>query len=272
MIDPRRDRILVTGAAGRIGTALRQGLRAEWRKVRVTDLRPITDPWSNEEVFTANITDRRALERMMEGVTAVVHLAGTLGNYDLEPLFATNARGLFDVFEAARNGGVKRIVFASSNHTFGCYPIEERVTPAHPVRPDNMYGVFKVLGEAMLQNYYDRHGIRSVSLRIGTFRPAPEDQRALATWLSPADLCQLVDRSLRHPDPGCLVVNGYSGNRRMMVGNNNWDFLGYRPVDNAEDHVDALRAAGIDVDGPWEWPEHGGRYAREPERPVRDGS
>lgn len=272
MIDPARDRILVTGAAGRIGTALRQGLRAEWRHVRVTDLRPISAPWPNEEVVTANITDRPALERMMEGVAAVVHLAGTLGNYDLETLFETNARGLFDVFEAARSGGVKRIVFASSNHTFGCYPIEERVTPAHPPRPDNMYGVFKVLGEAMLQNYYDRHAIRSVSLRIGTFRSVPEDQRALATWLSPADLCQLVDRSLRHPDPGCLVVNGYSANGRIMVGDTDWDFLGYRPVDNAEDHVEALRAAGVDVDGPWEWPEHGGRYARQPEQPARHGS
>jgi uronate dehydrogenase len=272
MIDPSKDRILITGAAGRIGTALRQALRADWQKVRVTDLRPVADPWPNEEVVVASITDRPALERMMQDVTAVVHLAGTLGNYDLETLFDTNARGLFDVFETARLGGVERIIFASSNHTFGCYPITERVAPEHPVRPDNMYGVFKVLGEAMLQNYYDRHNMRSVSLRIGTFRSAPEDQRALATWLSPADLGQLVDRSLRHPDPGCLIVNGYSGNRRVMVADSGWDFLGYRPVDNAEDHLDVLRAAGIDVDGPWEWPEHGGRFAREPERPARHAS
>jgi uronate dehydrogenase len=271
MIDPLRDRVLITGAAGRIGTALREGLRAEWRKLRVTDLRPVPNPSANEEVVTARITDRAALGRMMEGVAAVVHLAGTLGNYDLETLFETNARGLFDVFETARLAGVKRIVFASSNHAFGSYAIDVAVTPDHPPRPDNMYGVFKVVGEAMLRNYYDRHGIRSVSLRIGTFRGKPEDQRALATWLSPADLCQMVDRSLRHPDPGCLVVNGYSGNTRLMVAKTHWDLLGYSPIDNAEDHVPALRAQGVDVDGPWEWPEHGGKYAREPERPARHG-
>jgi uronate dehydrogenase len=271
MIDPREDRVLITGAAGRIGSALRDGFRAEWRKLRLTDLHPVCNPTANEEVVVASITDRAAVEQMMVGVKAVVHLAGTLGNYDLETLFQTNARGLFDVFEAARLGGVKRLVFASSNHTFGCYSIKEPVSPDDPVRPDNMYGVFKVLGETMLRYYYDRHGIQSVSLRIGTFRSKPEDQRALATWLSPADLCQLVEKSLRHPAPGCLVVNGYSANRRLMVDRKHWDFLGYRPVDDAEDHVEALRAAGIDVDGPWQWREHGGPYARSPERPARHG-
>ena len=272
MIDPRKDRVLITGAAGRIGSALREGLRADWRKLRLTDLHAIPNPTANEEVVTASITDRAAVEKIMDGVKAVVHLAGTLGNYDLETLFQTNARGLFDVFEAARLGGVKRIVFASSNHTFGCYPIEEPVSPDHPVRPDNMYGVFKVLGESMLRYYYDRHGVQSVSLRIGTFRSKPEDQRALATWLSPADLCQMVDKSLRHPNPGCLVLNGYSANSRLMVSGKNWDVLGYRPADNAEDHVEALRKAGVDVDGPWEWREHGGSFARAPERPPRHGS
>ena len=123
---------------------------------------------------------------MMHDVKAVVHLAGVVGTYTLEDLFRVNARGLFDVFEAARLAGVERIVFASSNHTFGCYPITERVSPELPPRPDSLYGVFKVWGETMLRDYYDRYGIRSVSLRIGTFRSQPIDQRSLATWLSPA--------------------------------------------------------------------------------------
>ena len=148
----------------------------------------------------------------MRGVRAVVHLAGVVGTYTLEDLFRVNARGLFDVFEAARLAGVERIVFASSNHAFGFYPISEKVSPALPPRPDSLYGVFKVWGETMLREYYDRYGIRSVSLRIGTFRAQPIDQRSLATWLSPADAAHLVDASLRHPDPGCLVVNGYSNN------------------------------------------------------------
>jgi uronate dehydrogenase len=272
MIDPATDRVLITGAAGAIGTALRDGLRADWRHLRLTDIRPIPNVTGSEEAIVADVTDRPAIEAMMRDVRAVVHLAGMIGNFDLESLFRVNVRGLFDVFECARLAGVERIVFASSNHAFGCYPITEPVSPALPPRPDSLYGVFKVLGETMLRNYYDRHGIMSVSLRIGTYRTLPIDQRSLATWLSPADVVQLVDLSLRHPDPGCLVVNGYSANTRLKTHDPNWAVLGYRPRDNAEYYREMLRAQGVDVDGPdrdaWEWPEHGGSFARMPERPA----
>jgi len=100
----------------------------------------------------------------------------------------------------------------------------------------------------MLQHYHDRYGIRSVSLRIGTFRAQPIDQRSLATWLSPGDAAHLIDVSLRHPDPGCMVVNGYSNNTRLKTVDPNWATLGYKPKDNAEDHREALRAKGIDPD------------------------
>jgi uronate dehydrogenase len=272
MIDPATDRVLITGAAGAIGTALRDGLRADWRHLRLTDIRPIQNVTSNEEAIVADVTDRPAIEAMMRDVRAVVHLAGMIRSFDLESLFRVNARGLFDVFECARLAGIERIVFASSNHAFGCYPITDRVSPALPPRPDSLYGVFKVLGETMLRNYYDRHGITSVSLRIGTYRTLPIDQRSLATWLSPADVVQLVDLSLRHADPGCLVVNGYSANTRLKTHDPNWAVLGYRPRDNAEYYREMLRAQGVDVDGPdrddWEWPEHGGSFARMPERPA----
>ena len=266
MIDPLRDRVLITGAAGEIGTALRAGLGHAWAHLRLTDMRPLADP-GDAEMVVADLADRAALERMMRGVQAVVHLAGAAGDHDLETLFRVNVRGLFDVFETARLAGVKRIVFASSNHAFGCYPIEYPVGPADPPRPDSLYGAFKVLGETMLRTYYERHGIASVSLRIGTYRPLPIDQRSLATWLSPRDVCQLVDLSLRHADPGCLVVNGYSGNTRIKTRDPNWEFLGYRPLDNAEDHVALLRDMGIDVDGPWEFGAHGGAHACRPEQP-----
>src|SRR5690242_5076460 len=269
MINPDTDRVLITGAAGAIGTALRTGLRATWRHLRLTDIRPLQNLANNEEAIVADIGDRAALERMMQDVRAVVHLAGVLGDYTLEDLFRVNARGLFDVFETARLAGVERIVFASSNHAFGCYPISERVSPALPPRPDSLYGTFKAWGETMLRCYFDRHGIRSVSLRIGTYRPLPIDQRSLATWLSPSDVARLVDAALRHPDPGCLVVNGYSANTRIKTFDPNWEFLGYHPQDNAEDHVEMLRGKGVDVDGPWEWPEHGGSFARAPERSPR---
>jgi uronate dehydrogenase len=273
MIDPETDRVLITGAAGAIGSALRTGLRDRWRKLRLTDIKPVADLGGNEEFVAADIGDRAALEAMMRDVKAVVHLAGIVGTYTLDDLFRTNARGLFDVFEAARHAGVERIVFASSNHTFGCYPISEKVSPALPPRPDTLYGAFKVWGETMLRYYYDRHGIRSVSLRIGTFRTLPIDQRSLATWLSPRDVAHLVDVSLGHPDPGCLVVNGYSNNTLLKTVDPNWAILGYSPRDNAEDHREMLRQQGVDIDaadrGDWEWSEHGGSFVHMPERAPR---
>jgi uronate dehydrogenase len=269
MIDPSKDRVLITGAAGAIGTALRHGLRDGWSRLRLTDARPIKEPAPNEEVVVADVSDRPAIERMMQGVSAVVHLTGVGADYSLEDLFRVNVRGVFDVFECARLAGVQRIVYASSNHAFGSYPITERVTPALPPRPDSLYGAFKVYGETILREYFERHGIRSVSMRIGTYRTLPIDQRSLATWLSPGDVARLVDASLRHADPGCLIVNGYSANTRIKTHDSNWAFLGYEPKDNAEDHVGMLRSQGVDVDGPWEWPEHGGSHARAPERRPR---
>ena len=215
--------------------------------------------------------DRAAIERMMQGVAAVVYMTGVGGDYTLEDLFRVNvARHVRRVRGgAARRRAAHRVRL--SNHAFGCYPIEERVSPALPPRPDSLYGTFKAWGETMLRCYFDRHGIRSVSLRIGTYRTLPIDQRSLATWLSPGDVARLVDASLRHPDPGCLVVNGYSNNTRIKTFDPNWEFLGYRPQDNAEDHREMLRGMGVDVDGPWEWPEHGGSHARAP-RSVRRGA
>jgi uronate dehydrogenase len=269
MIDSTKDTVLITGAAGAIGTALRIGLREGWSHLRLTDARPIKDPAPNEEAIVADVGDRAAIEMMMQGVSAVVHLTGVGADYSLEDLFRVNVRGVFDVFECARLAGVQRIVYASSNHAFGCYPIAERVSPELQPRPDSLYGAFKVYGETILRNYFDRHGIRSVSMRIGTYRTLPIDQRSLATWLSPGDVARLVDASLRHPDPGCLIVNGYSANTRIKIADTNWEFLGYKPKDNAEDHIEMLRSKGVDVDGPWEWQEHGGSHARVPERRVR---
>ena len=270
-LDPRSGLVLLTGAAGSLGTVLRTALAPRWR-LRLLDRAPIAALRGNEEAVQADIADRAAVALAMEGVAALVHFAGAPDAHDLESLFHANVRGVFDVFEAARLAGVRRIVFASSNHAHGCWPVIERVTPQHPARPDSLYGAFKVMGEAMLRFYFDRHAMRSVSLRIGTCRQLPIDQRSLATWLSFPDLVQLVERSLLHDDPGCLVVNAYSANTRLRIADPNWAFLGYEPKDDAEEHLAMLRAMGVDVDGPWEWPEHGGAFARWPGPPPgREG-
>ncbi len=267
-IDAAREKVVITGAAGAIGSALRQGMAERFRNLLLTDLRVPADAAAGEDWVAADIADRPALDGIMQGAAAVIHLAGAASS-DLETLWRVNARGMFDVFEAAQVAGVRRIVFASSNHAHGSQPIGFPVSPDHLARPDGHYGAMKAYGELILRSYFDRYGIRSVSLRIGTYRPLPIDQRSLATWLSPADMVQLAERSLLHADPGALVVNAYSNNTHLKVARTYWDFLGYAPVDNAEEHREMLRGMGIDVDGDWEYPEHGGNFARDPELPAR---
>lgn len=262
-------RIVLTGAAGAIGTTLRRGLAPNWPDLLLTDRRKPEN--AEGRWIEADIADRAALTNIMQGANTLIHLAGAASS-DLDTLWHANALGLFEVFEAARHAGVTRIVYASSNHAHGMYPITTPVAPSMPARPDGHYGALKAYGELILQSFHDRYGITSVSLRIGTYRDLPIDQRSLATWLSPADMLRITEAALRHPNPGALVVNAYSNNTHLKVARENWDFLGYTPRDDAEAHRDMLLAQGFDVDSPdngqWEHPHHGGSYATDPELPT----
>lgn len=269
-IAPARDRVVITGAAGAIGSALRTRLARRFANLLLTDRRIPADARPEENWIAADITDPAALNALMRGAAGLIHLAGAAGE-DLETLWAVNARGMFDTFEAARLAGVRRIVFASSNHAHGFQPIGHPVSPADPARPDGHYGALKAYGELILRMYFDRYAIRSVSLRIGTYRPLPIDQRSLATWLSPDDMAQLADRGLTHADPGALVVNAYSNNTRLKVARTDWDFLGYAPVDDAETHLEMLKAHGFKEPEPWDFKLHGGSFPVDPDLPARRG-
>ena len=260
MADLNWSRILITGAAGKIGATLRAGLAGRYEALRLLDRRPIEGLRPGEEAVVADLRDRAALARAVEGCDALVHLAGAPDPRDFEEMFRANVRGLYDLFEAARAAGVRRIVFASTNHTYGMYPVEHGMTELDPVRPDSFYGVAKVFGENMLRYYLDKHGIESVSLRIGSFEERPSQQRHLSTWLSPRDAVELVDRSLRQPGVGAAIVFGMSNNRRIRIAHPNWEAVGFRPQDDAEDWRDRLAAEGVDVDGPLQWSRHGGAY------------
>ncbi|MFN7195431.1 MAG: NAD-dependent epimerase/dehydratase family protein [bacterium] len=216
------NRVLITGAAGKIGATLRAGLAGRYPVLRLLDRRPIEDPRAGEEAVVADLRDRAALARAVADVDAMVHLAGAPDPLDFEEMFRANVRGLYDLFEAARAAGVKRIVFASTNHTYGMYPVAHGMTPTDPVRPDSFYGVAKVFGENMLRYYFDKHGLESVSLRIGSFETRPTQQRHLSTWFSPRDAVELVDRALRQPAVGAAIVFGMSNNTRIRIARPNW--------------------------------------------------
>jgi len=250
----------MTGAAGRVGAILRAGLAGRHEGIRLLDRRSLGAPGPGEETIVGDLLDRSTIRHALQGVDAVIHLAGAPDPRDFGEMFATNVRGLYEFFEASRRAGVRRIVFASTNHTYGMYPVEHPMTAADPVRPDSFYGVTKVFGEAMLRYYHDKHGIESVSVRIGSLVERPTEQRHLSTWLSPRDAVELFDRALKQPQVGAAVVFGMSNNRRIRIDQPNWGAIGFTPADDAEAWLDRLKAEGVEVEGPPAWTRHGGSY------------
>jgi uronate dehydrogenase len=229
-------RVLMTGAAGRIGSSLRTGLRGDLDELRLSDVREVDPPPAPPETLApADLADRRAVERAVAGVEAVIHLGGVPVEAPFDELLGPNLVGTFNVFEAARRAGVRRVVYASSNHVTGFYPVEARLGGGEPARPDGLYGASKAYGEALARMYSDRFGLEAICLRIGTFNERPDDIRHLTSWLSPADAERLFRACLTARDVGFLTVYGASANSRSW-----WDLgearrrLGYQPQDDAE--------------------------------------
>ncbi len=228
------DRVLVTGAAGRMGRSLRTGLRGHYPTLRLLDVAPQDPAGPGEEVLSVDLNDRASTEAAMDGVDAVIHLAGIRTEAPFDALLAGNMTTTYSVFEAARRARVRRVVFASSHHVTGFYRSDEPVRPEQPVRPDSLYGVSKVFGEALGRLYADKHGIEVVCLRIGTFAAQPSGPRQLSSWLSPGDWLRLVRASLDAPYVGFVVVYGVSANSRRWWEDDAEEILGYTPEDDAE--------------------------------------
>jgi uronate dehydrogenase len=247
-------RVLITGAAGNIGRALRAGLRDRYALLRLLDVAPQEPAETGEEVVTLDLNDRRASEAAMEGFDAVVHLAGIADEASFDDILEGNITTTYSVYEAARRAGVRRVVFASSNHVTGFYPRDETVGPDHPVRPDTFYGVSKAFGEALGRLYADKYGLEVVCLRIGSFAERPAGLRQLSTWLSPRDCIQLVRCCLDAPAVGFTVVYGVSANTRSWWRDDAAASLDYHPQDDAEEF-----AAEIDERSPEGAPTLAGR-------------
>jgi uronate dehydrogenase len=243
--------VLLTGAAGRIGTWLRGGLPERGWAIRSLDIVPVTDVRPGEEHLVADVTDLAAMEDAVRDASAVVHMGGISSESTWPAISHSNIEGTYCVLEAARRSGVPRVVLASSNHATGYTPRPGSglLTEADaPPRPDTYYGVAKVTLEALGSLYADRYGLDVVCLRIGSAFAEPTNTRQLSTWLSPADTVSLVDAALSAPSPGFAVVWGVSANTR-----NWWDLtaaraLGYEPADDAEVYAEALIEAHGEAD------------------------
>ncbi|MEO8526398.1 MAG: NAD(P)-dependent oxidoreductase [Caldimonas sp.] len=238
----RFDRLLLTGAAGGLGQVLRPRLKKLARVLRVSDIAAMDAAGQGEEVVVAPLQDAAAVHALVAGVDAIVHLGGISTEGPFEPILQANIVGLWNLYEAARKHGTKRIVFASSNHVTGFYRQDEVISPSDPMRPDGHYGLSKAFGENLSRFYFDRYGMETVCLRIGSSFPEPKDRRMLATWLSYDDLERLVVASLTAPVVGHSVVYGLSDNTTSWWDNTSAKHVGYRPKDSSEPFRAALEA------------------------------
>ncbi|MFF0969625.1 NAD-dependent epimerase/dehydratase family protein [Streptomyces sp. NPDC003703] len=245
--------VLLTGAAGGLGTLMRELLPPYGYALRLFDMRPVEGA---PDAVTADLADRAALREAVRGVDAIIHLAGISLEAPFEKILRANIEGTYHLYEAAREEGVGRIVFASSNHAVGRTLVPREGDPLIPVgtprRPDTFYGLSKSFGEDLAQLYWDRHGLETVSVRIGSCFPEPTSVRMLSIWLSPADAARLFHAALTAEHVGHTVVHGSSANTRLW-----WDLsgaraLGYDPRDDSEPYAAKLVAeqGGLDPDEP----------------------
>ena len=236
-------RLLLTGAAGGLGKVLRQGLIPYASVLRVSDKLELGPGKSGEEVVQCDLADKAAVHQLVNGVDAVVHFGGVSVEDRFEPILQSNIIGVFNLYEAVRKHGVKRVVFASSNHVTGFYKQSDKIDVDAPVRPDSLYGVSKCFGENLSRFYFDRYGIETACLRIGSSFPAVKDRRMLATFLSYNDLVELVRCALFTPQIGHTVIFGTSDNSLTWWDNAKAAHLGFKPKDAADLQRERVEAA-----------------------------
>jgi uronate dehydrogenase len=249
-------KVVLTGAAGTIGSTLREAWRGRFPLLRLVDMHDLGELHNGEETLVLDLADFAAARRAVEGADAVVHLAAIPEEDRFERLLEANVAATYNVFEASRQAGVRRVVFASSNHVTGLYPRSERIGPDDPVRPDSLYGVTKVFGEALGRLYAGKWGLEVVCLRIGSFDERPRDADALPMWLSPADAVRLFTRALVADVPGFLVVYGLSRVPGSWWENPGAAAIGYEPEDEVDPELQRELAAELDPGG-----LQGGRFA-----------
>ena len=228
--------ILMTGAAGRIGTFMRAELAGKY-KLRLSDIKPVKDLKPGETFMRADISNLKDALRITKGVDAVVHFGGQSGEHDWEHILQANIIGFHNTLEAARSNGVKRFLVATSNHAVGFYPVTQTINHRVYPKPDSRYGVSKVFNEALSSLYADRYGMEMFCMRIGNVNSAPIDRRRLAIWISARDMAQLVILGLERPKLHFEIVYGISDNARAWFDNTNAYRMGYQPRDRSETYA-----------------------------------
>jgi len=228
--------LLITGAAGDVGTHLRRELAGQYA-LRLSDIKPIKKLAAGEKSMPGDIARLSDMLRVTKGVDAIMHLGGFAVEGPWSEILRANIVGCYNLFEDAHRNGVKRVLFATSNHAMGFYRRDQKIDHRMYPKPDSRYGLSKVFGEQLGSLYSDKYGMQVFCIRIGNVNPAPVDKRRLSLWLSPRDLAQLVKIGVDHPDIRFEIVYGVSGNKRSWYDNSNAERLGYKPQDDSESYA-----------------------------------
>ena len=236
-------RVLLTGAAGDVGGRLRKLLKPVYPELRLSDIKTPAGLGADEPFIAADLARMDEVEKAVDGIDGIIHLGGFSVEGPWETILQSNIIGCHNLFEAARRKGVKRVVFASSNHAVGFYPRHAKIGAEVTVRPDSRYGVSKAFGEALGSLYADKHGLRVLCLRIGNVGDKPLDKRRLSIWIKPEDLAQLCRIGLEHPELRYEIFYGASDNERAWWNNSRAYDFGYRPAGRGEDHREEAMAA-----------------------------
>jgi uronate dehydrogenase len=238
--------LLMTGAAGGLGAAMRSRLKHNCHVLRLSDRAATREALGSaqpgEEIVLADLAQAHEVDAAVQGCQAVVHFGGISVEGPFEPILQANILGMYNLYEAARKHGVRRIVFASSNHVTGFYRQSETITTSHPPRPDSLYGVSKAFGEDLSRMYFDRYGIETACVRIGSSFPEPKDRRMLASWLSYDDLHRLIVACLSTPVLGHSIVFGVSDNAVRWYDNSGARHVGFVPQDSSDVFKEAVYA------------------------------
>lgn len=228
-------KLLITGANGNLGAVCRDRLAHITKTMRISARKGLGDARPNEEIVYCSLEDKAAVEALVEGCDGIVHMGGQSLEAPWSTIRAANIDGMFNLYEAARKSSVTpRIIFASSNHAIGYHRQTDRLDANSPTRPDGLYGVSKVFGEALASMYHDKFGIETASIRIGSCFPEPKNHRMLSTWMSFDDFIQLIERIFVVPRLGAPIIYGASANAANWWDNREVAYLGWEPKDNAE--------------------------------------
>jgi uronate dehydrogenase len=256
-------KLVLTGAAGRLGSYLREPLAAMCEELVSSDIaEDIGKLYDGERYQKADLASYDEVAALMEGADMVVHFGAIVDEKPFMELLGPNFVGSYNVWESAYQAGARRVVYASSIHAVGMHKKSDFIGIDAPHKPDTFYGLAKCFTEDLGSMYWDKRQLESVHLRILSAAQV-NNSRALGSWLSYDDLIQLVTRAVDTPSVGFSVIYGVSNNDRAPVDNAKASFLGYRPKDNAEQFAEKVLAeeGPVDITDPGQMC-HGGPFAK----------